>query len=53
MKKRAYMQGKKIGLRKPKRKHYFNHEFRHALKKMVVGGLASAIDHQIMYGTGS
>ncbi len=53
MKKRSYMQGKKMQPRKPKRKLPFNHEIRHALKKMIMGGLASRIEHEIMYGTGN
>lgn len=54
MKKRAYMQGKKMPpFRKVNRKLPFDHATRHTLRKQIVSGLVAAIDREIMYGNNS
>lgn len=45
MKKRACMQGKKMPpYRKPKVKHFFNHEFRHKLKVQIMQEYNASVD---------
>lgn len=53
MKKRLQMQGVKAPQKPKRRREYFNHGFRHTLKKQLRNEFSSRIDYEIMFGEGS